>query len=86
MNLTAKICQDNNKALMTNPNKVLGKWLLKEVLRLPARQLVTYEFLRDSGIDSVYVEKIDELNFKIDFASTGKFEEFKETFNNDFEE
>ena len=27
--LRAKVCQDGNKALMTNPNSNLGKWLLR---------------------------------------------------------
>ena len=32
--LNAKVCQDNSKALMTNPNLALGDWLLRNVLNL----------------------------------------------------
>jgi hypothetical protein len=27
---SAKVCQENSKALMTNPNKALSDWLLSE--------------------------------------------------------
>jgi hypothetical protein len=30
----AKVCQDNNKALMSDPNKDLGSWLLRGRLHL----------------------------------------------------
>jgi len=30
----AKVCQDNSKALMTNPNKDLADWLLRTALQL----------------------------------------------------
>ena len=31
---SAKLCQENSKALMTNPNKALSDWLLRKVLQL----------------------------------------------------
>jgi hypothetical protein len=31
---SAKVCQENSKALMTNPNKALSDWLLRKVLQL----------------------------------------------------
>ena len=36
--LSAKVCQQNNKALMSNPNSALGKWLLRDVLNLNERE------------------------------------------------
>ena len=74
--LKAKICQDNGKALMTNPNVALANWLLKDVLQLKERELLTYRKLEIIGIDSVKVEKIDDENFKIYFSKIGSYEKF----------
>lgn len=76
--LSAKICQDNNKALMSNPNKELGEWLLRDVLNLKEKTLVTYEKLEDLGIDSVRIDKIKDLEYKITFSHVGTYEEFIE--------
>lgn len=75
--LSVKVCQDNGKALMSNPNKALGEWLLRNVLDIPQGELLTYEDLLDIGIDSVEIRKIDDGNFEIDFKEVGTFEEFK---------
>ena len=74
--MKAKICQDNGKALMTNPNVALANWLLKDVLQLKERELLTYRKLEIIGIDSVKVEKIDDENFKIYFSKIGSYEKF----------
>ena len=74
--LKAKICQDNGKALMTNPNIALANWLLKDVLQLKERELLTYKKLEIIGIDSVKIEKIDNENFKIYFSKIGSYEKF----------
>ena len=74
--LKAKICQDNGKALMTNPNIALANWLLKDVLQLKERELLTYKKLEIIGIDSVKVEKIDDENYKIYFSKIGSYENF----------
>lgn len=76
--LSVKVCQDNDKALMSNPNKDLGEWLLGEVLSIPPNELVTYDKLLEIGIDSVMVTKIDSRNFEIDFKRVGSYEQFKE--------
>ena len=47
--LSAKICSESNKALMTNPNKALGEWLLRGVLQIPEWTLVTYSYLKKDG-------------------------------------
>ena len=68
--LSAKVCQENQKALMTNPNSDLGKWLLREVLRLPIGHVVTYEDLARIGIDSIQIRKIGN-RYYLSVVSTG---------------
>lgn len=74
--INAKVCQDSNKALMSNPNKVLGKWLLRDVLELAEGELLTYEKLQQIGVDSVRIDKIDNENYSINFVSLGSYEEY----------
>lgn len=77
--LQAKICQDGEKALMSNPNKALGQWLLRDVLNLAEGQIITYDMLEDLGIDSVQIVKLEELKYEISFAKVGTYEEFIES-------
>lgn len=56
--LSAKICQEGGKALMTNPNEALGQWILRDVLKLEEGELLTYKKLQDVGLDAVVVYKI----------------------------
>ena len=74
--IQAKICQDDGKAIMSNPNKVLGKWLLRKVFEIPKGTLVTYQMLKVFGIDSVIIRKEGELEYSIDFAEVGTYEQF----------
>ncbi len=74
--LDVKVCQDNNKALMSNPNKNLGKWILRDVLELKEGEILTYNKLQIIGIDSIRIDKLNNKNFKINFVSTGSFEEY----------
>ena len=74
--LCCKICQEGGKALMSNPNKALSKWLLRIVLNIKEGELLTYEHLRKIGIDSVKVTKTDRETFKIDFVKIGSYEKF----------
>jgi hypothetical protein len=76
--LSAKICQDGGKALMTNPNKALSDWLLRNVFKLKEGELLTYQKLELFNIDSVLITKIDDEKFKIDFASTNSYSDFTE--------
>lgn len=78
--LTAKLCQQGSKALMSNPNLDLGKWLLREVMNLNERELLTYEKLQIIGIDSVEVYKISEKEYKIDFRPMGTYDGFEEKY------
>jgi len=74
--LTAKVCQQNSKALMTDPNKALADWLLRKVLKLKEGELATIEKLEKLGFDSVIIIKDDDINYRIDIMKTGSFDEF----------
>ncbi len=84
--MSAKVCQEadkNNpligKAIMSNPNKVLGKWLLRDVFELQENTIVTYEMLEQFGVDSVVFTKIKDLEYAVDFAEIGTYEAFYES-------
>lgn len=64
------------KAIMSNPNKVLGKWLLRDVFELSEGTMVTYEMLEKFGVDCVIFTKNGELDYSIDFAEIGTYEKF----------
>jgi len=74
--MSAKVCQDNNKALMSNPNSALGKWLLRDIMNLKERELLTYDKLQTIGLDSVVVYKVDGKTYDIDFTRIGAYERF----------
>ena len=74
--IPAKICQADGKAIMSNPNRILGEWLLRTVFELPEGTLVTYAMLQRFGVDSVVFTKHGELNDSVDFAEIGTYEEF----------
>lgn len=81
--ISAKVCQEadkNNpligKSIMSNPNKVLGKWLLRDVFELEEGTVLTYEMLELFGVDSVIFTKNGELDYSIDFAEIGTYERF----------
>lgn len=63
------------KSIMSNPNKKLGKWLLRDVFGLESKTIVTYEMLKVFGVDSVVFTKLDDKKYKIDFAPLGTYEE-----------
>ncbi len=65
--ISMKVCQDDGKAIMSNPNSELGEWILREVLRLEENELVTYDTLASLGIDSVIFEKNHDGVYNLDF-------------------
>jgi len=79
--IQAKICQSNGKALMSNANKDLGKWLLREVFKLKEGVLVTNELLNLYGIDSLRIDKLNEKEYDINFSQKGSYEDFINSFN-----
>ncbi|MBD3839587.1 MAG: NgoFVII family restriction endonuclease, partial [Epsilonproteobacteria bacterium] len=74
--MEAKLCQENSKALMSNPNRALGKWLLRDVFELKEGELVTSDTLKLYGIDSVRIDKINDLEYEINFAKLDSYENF----------
>ncbi len=75
--MSAKVCQDGSKALMSNPNSALGKWLLRDVLNLKEGELLTYTRLEEVGLDSVVIYKAGENRYDIDFTKIDSYETFK---------
>ena len=85
-----KVCQESGKALMSDPNTVLGNWIMKvlrpslkdsDFLRVPNSEDKPFGFsdLLAIGKDSVIVRKtIDKSisNFSLEFAPIGSYEEF----------
>lgn len=79
--LNVKVCQDGGKALMSNPNKELGDWILRKVLKLREGELLTMERLEILGIDSVIICK-DKNNYSIDFMPINSYKNFEKNFCN----
>ncbi|MEG1482524.1 NgoFVII family restriction endonuclease [Clostridium sp.] len=75
--LKGRVKQSNGKSLQTSPQSDLGKWILKDVLGLSNREIVTWDLLNDLGIDSLKVIKLNDKEFKITVAETGAYERFK---------
>lgn len=71
--------QLQGKAIMSNPNSELGKWLLRDVFELPYGTKVTYDMLQVFGVDSVMFTKLDDLKYAIDFCNIGTYEAFYES-------
>lgn len=80
--LSMKVAQQGGKALMSNPNSALGKWILRDILELQSGVLLTKEQLDIIGIDSVKLSKLKNGSYSLDFLKSGSFEEFEEEFNN----
>lgn len=62
--INAKICSDNDKSLMSDPNSLLGEWLFSE-LKLSGDDLITNADLTQAGFDSVILEDNGNGNFNI---------------------
>lgn len=95
------VTQSNMKALQSGSNKeidpetnkrygqsALGQWLLVDVLGLKDRQVVTVDWLKMRGTDSVRLwrKKDDYSTIYIDFAPIGSFEAFMDGEENQYEE
>lgn len=84
--LSAKICQENGKALMSNPNRELGHWLLRKVLKKKPWELVTWNDFNRYGFDSICVDnlhstnKYGEAEYSISFVSSN--ESYREFIDN----
>jgi hypothetical protein len=72
----AKVCQDNSKALMTDPNKALSDWLLRKVFNLKEGELATIDKMNELGFDSVIIQKDSNGNYKIDKVKSDSYVDF----------
>lgn len=75
---SAKVCQDNSKALMTNPNKLLSDWLLRKVFQVSEGELLTIDKMNELGFDSVIIYKDNSGFYQIDKAKLDSYEKFIE--------
>lgn len=73
---SARVCQDNSKALMTNPNNLLSNWLLRSVFQLEVGELLTIDKINEIGCDSVIIIKERNGKYKIDIAKFNGYEQF----------
>ncbi len=69
--LNASVCQDGDKAIMSNPNRDLGNWLLRTVLHLEEGEIATIDKLDSIGIDSVIITRYPDY-YRMDFAYIGE--------------
>ena len=86
--INAKVCQQDSKALMSNPNDRLCRWIYKvldpkfsddDFDRPPHRNPFTYSDLQRVGRDSVIIIKdksMSQPRYEIRFAELGRYEEF----------
>jgi len=74
--ISAKVCQQDSKAIMSNPNNELGKWLLRGVFELPEGTKVTYKMLKEFGVDCVVFTKESDLHYSVDFGRLDTYEQF----------
>ncbi|AGH81806.1 hypothetical protein PCNPT3_09340 [Psychromonas sp. CNPT3] len=74
--LQSKLCQQGNKALMSQSNKALGQWILRDILNLKEGDLLTYAHLRSIGIDSVRIDKFYNGTYSINFSKLDSYESF----------
>lgn len=85
-NIIAKVCQDDGKAIMSNPNNDLLGWLFKILdssddetqARFRERRPYTYSDLRRVGKDSVLFKLIDAKKqvYSLEPMPLGSYEEF----------
>lgn len=76
--ITMKLVQAGGKAINSNPLTDLGSWILRDVLNIAPRTLVTRSMLNIIGIDSVRLSKVSNNEFLLDFLETGSYEEFEQ--------
>jgi hypothetical protein len=87
--ISAKLCQEGSKALMSDPNTAIFTWLYELIdgsletanNRLPINNAYTYQDLLKIGKDSVCLSKSSTLgvDYDLELVSIGSFETFLET-------
>jgi hypothetical protein len=86
--ISAKVCQQGSKAIMSDPNHDLVDWLLpvidgsreKSLARFASRIPYTYKDLLQIGKDSVRIHKETgkDWDYRLEMAPIGSFEQFLE--------
>ena len=61
---------------MSDPNRELGHWILRDVLQLGEGEILTIDRLYQLGIDSVRIDKIEDGLYEMNFAVVDSFENF----------
>jgi hypothetical protein len=78
--LSAKICQQGGKALMSDPNDALGNYLFSVIdaagLHAKSLEIFSYKDLMQIGKDSVRIYKRDYLDYSLEFSTIGSNEDF----------
>lgn len=78
--LSAKICQQGGKALMSDPNDALGNYLFSVIdaagTHGKSLNIFTYMDLMQIGKDSVRIFRRGHLDYLLDFSTIGSYEEF----------
>ena len=82
--ISAKICQQNDKALMSDPNEDLCDWLYTMIdgsltnskKRQKTKNIFTYSDLSSIGKDSVKITKISAKQFHLSTMPIDSYEEF----------
>jgi len=84
--VTAKVCQDGSKALMSDPNTALCTWLFSAIdgdysyarSRHARKHPYAYEDLQRIGKDSVKITRIDgeRPQYELELTPVGSFEDF----------
>lgn len=72
-----KTCQENHKALMSNPNSDLGEWIFNQLdlTKNNPSDIINYTQLEATGYDSVKIENIDG-KYYISLMPVGSYENF----------
>lgn len=89
--VSAKLCQDNSKALMSDPNELICEWLFAAIdgdfkiskQRFGEIRPYDYQDLLSIDRDAVRISKSsnDLWDYELDMAVTGSFEEFIEPYD-----
>lgn len=94
--MSAKVCQQDGKAIMSNPNRALCDWLFNLIddspeasrARLRDAKPYTYADLQRIGKDAVKITRLDEEKalYELEPASLGSYERFISGTNEDQED
>lgn len=72
-----KTCQEYHKALMSNPNSDLGRWIFNQLglTKHSPSEIIDYEQLATTGYDSVKIENANG-DYYISLMPVGSYESF----------